>query len=325
MKEKSQKSFQYVLFWSAGILSVATIASFLAAFFDAFEMASHFPVQYGIGLAGFSCIFLLQKRFIIALVLSLCAFANGVLWYIPFSEVHARTVSSGSQGNETFLALLANVDHNNRDYGRLNALIQSSQPDFIVLLEVDSPWMEGLSALGSQYSNRVLWPDKTTGIAVVSREPILHSEVSSTEAGHPWITVGIQIKGKELILIGAHPPAPVSVGNWKMRNRQLEKLSQQASMYTQSVMVLGDLNITPWSPYYKKFLRQGGLIDWRSKFGWLPTWPAGIPLLWIPIDHVLTSPSVAIEEYFTGPDIGSDHYPIFVKGFLHLTPPPVKL
>ncbi len=316
MTPQRQSVFQYALFFVAAILSLATIASFIAASFGIFEMASHFPVQYGVGLVVLSCIFLWQKRFIVAWVVLVCACANGFILYPSFTEVHAQPHSSQLLHEETFLALLANVDHYNRDFGRLNELIQESQPDLIVLLEVDKRWMEGLTALGAEYSNRVVWPDPTTGIAILSREPIFHSQVSNTEGGNPWITAGIRMKGKELILIGAHPPAPVSRGNWELRNKQLETLSHHAATFQQAVLILGDLNITPWSPYFKKFLLQGRLTDWRSKFGWLPTWPAGIPLFWIPIDHVVTNIGVDIHEYVTGPDIGSDHYPILVKGSL---------
>jgi endonuclease/exonuclease/phosphatase (EEP) superfamily protein YafD len=77
-------------------------------------------------------------------------------------------------------------------------------------------------------------------------------------------------------------------------------------------MVLGDLNLSPWSPYFGDLLSSAGLRDSREGFGIQASWPTAVPLLRVPIDHVLYSPEVVINHRQIGPDVGSDHLPVVV-------------
>ena len=78
------------------------------------------------------------------------------------------------------------------------------------------------------------------------------------------------------------------------------------------VLVLGDLNASPWSSHFRRFLRDSGLRDSAQGRGVQPTWPAGMPWLWIPIDHCLHSPQLQVVARHVGPNLGSDHYPVVV-------------
>jgi endonuclease/exonuclease/phosphatase (EEP) superfamily protein YafD len=67
-----------------------------------------------------------------------------------------------------------------------------------------------------------------------------------------------------------------------------------------------------WSPYYRKLVRDSGLRNARKGFGIIPTWPCGIPMMSIPLDHCLTSPSLQVNAIKRGKQVGSDHFPIIV-------------
>jgi endonuclease/exonuclease/phosphatase (EEP) superfamily protein YafD len=86
---------------------------------------------------------------------------------------------------------------------------------------------------------------------------------------------------------------------------------------------MGDLNITMWSPYYRRFVSKTGLWNTRQGSGILPTWrpvkirfwrlPSALSwLLALPIDHCLVSPAIAVPQIRPGPDVGSDHLPLIV-------------
>jgi hypothetical protein len=64
-------------------------------------------------------------------------------------------------------------------------------------------------------------------------------------------------------------------------------------------ILLGDLNVTPWSPHFRQLLQQTGL-------------PAQVPPLRIPLDHCLVSPAFQVIERRVGPRLGSDHLPLIV-------------
>lgn len=87
-------------------------------------------------------------------------------------------------------------------------------------------------------------------------------------------------------------------------------------------MVLGDLNVTPWSHVFRDLLKRTGLIDSAQGWGIQPTWPSGAVLLRIPIDHCLHSPDVAIVNREIGENVGSDHFPVIVDFFIRATPDP---
>ena len=79
-------------------------------------------------------------------------------------------------------------------------------------------------------------------------------------------------------------------------------------------MVLGDLNTTPWSARYRALLDDAGLEDTRVGYGLQTSWPSFLPaVLRIPIDHVLVTPDLAAAEREVGPEVGSDHLPVWVE------------
>jgi endonuclease/exonuclease/phosphatase (EEP) superfamily protein YafD len=58
---------------------------------------------------------------------------------------------------------------------------------------------------------------------------------------------------------------------------------------------------------------ESGLRDVMQGRGWRPTWLAGFWPLALRIDHVLASPGLCVEQAEVGPDVGSDHRPVFAR------------
>ena len=78
---------------------------------------------------------------------------------------------------------------------------------------------------------------------------------------------------------------------------------------------VGDLNITPWSPYYRSFVERTKLVNARNGFGLLPSWPTFLffKCLMLPLDHCLVSDDIRVADARTGEPIGSDHLPLIVE------------
>jgi endonuclease/exonuclease/phosphatase (EEP) superfamily protein YafD len=76
---------------------------------------------------------------------------------------------------------------------------------------------------------------------------------------------------------------------------------------------MGDLNATPFSPRFKNLLIDCGLRDSSLGFGITRTWHSEIPLLGLPIDHILVSRDLAVISREVGPKVGSDHRPVMVR------------
>ena len=63
-------------------------------------------------------------------------------------------------------------------------------------------------------------------------------------------------------------------------------------------VLIADLNASRWSYPFRKLLRESGLRDSATGYGWQPTWPAHNPLMQTAIDHCLYSDGVEILERF---------------------------
>jgi endonuclease/exonuclease/phosphatase (EEP) superfamily protein YafD len=85
---------------------------------------------------------------------------------------------------------------------------------------------------------------------------------------------------------------------------------------TRLVLVAGDLNSTPWSPRYRKFMSRTDLKNTRQGKGIYPSWSAGGIigyLMQIPLDHVLVTKNIHTQKFEKLDSINSDHFPIYVE------------
>ena len=98
----------------------------------------------------------------------------------------------------------------------------------------------------------------------------------------------------------------------RMRDQQLAIIADALRRLDEPVLLLGDLNVSPWSYHFKRLLRQSGLRDGTLGKGFQPTWPTSLLPLLIPIDHCLYSLGIHVVYRIVGKDVGSDHYPVVV-------------
>jgi endonuclease/exonuclease/phosphatase (EEP) superfamily protein YafD len=93
-----------------------------------------------------------------------------------------------------------------------------------------------------------------------------------------------------------------------LRHRYLRHLAASLAAVEGPLILLGDFNVTPWSPDYRDLVAEAGLAS--ASGGHIATWPVWSPLLRIPIDHVFIRGPWSLLRAARGPDLGSDHYPI---------------
>jgi endonuclease/exonuclease/phosphatase (EEP) superfamily protein YafD len=122
-------------------------------------------------------------------------------------------------------------------------------------------------------------------------------------------------------LIGTHAVPPASAENTRLGDEHLSHIPEIVRAAKSPVLLLGDLNATPWCSTFQQLVRESGLRDSSRGRGVQPTWPSFMPLLWIPIDHCLYGPGIKVTNKRVGPKIGSDHYPVVVDFGLSSGPP----
>ena len=291
----------------------ASSLSFFSRHWWVFELASHFRLQYFIILFLSSLFLFLRAYYKSGVVVGIFAFVN-LITLVPFETVvHAKSPGVIKKG-ESYRAVLVNVDHGSNEFTKLNEYVRSVHPDFLVLLEVNERWMAKLQELREKfpYSKGQVHPEY--GILFMSRIPIDQASILYFgEEKIPTVMAQIAIRNEEnFIILGTHPRSPMGSDHSRSRNEQLKSIGKLVSFQKTPVVLLGDLNVTPWSPVFQDLLSDSGLRDSRDGMEWQPTWPTMFPLAWIPIDHCLISSGVFVQHRQVGPNIGSDHYPLVV-------------
>jgi endonuclease/exonuclease/phosphatase (EEP) superfamily protein YafD len=182
-------------------------------------------------------------------------------------------------------------------------------------MEVNERWMTVLSPLHTNYPHRLsAVREDDFGIALFSRIPLTNEtvvDIGNTEV--PSIIADIAVNEQTIHLVGTHPLPPGSPAYARLRNDQLVALANHVHNQKSPVILFGDLNVTPWSPYFADLLKHGGLQDTSQGRGLLGSWPAWLPGLRIPLDHCLISDPIRVINKQLGPGVGSDHLPVVVE------------
>jgi endonuclease/exonuclease/phosphatase (EEP) superfamily protein YafD len=286
-----------------------TIFGFLGKFWWFFDLFSHFRVQYLGGLCVLSFLLLLTKRRNIAFVFLLFAGINlSIVLPLYFGQQNSIPL-----GESVLKALLINVNTRFGDVRRVIQVVGDFDPDIIVLEEINSQWVTDLKSLSESYPYSKIQPrEDNFGIGIFSKVPMKSSEIEYIgQALVPSIVAVFEYDQTCFKVIAAHPLPPDGAEYSRYRNDQLEKLGNYVDP-SLPVMLLGDLNVTPWNHYFQKLLNSTCLKDSSQGYGIQPTWPSNNPLLLIPLDHCLHSQEIKILQRRIGPNVGSDHYPLMI-------------
>ena len=275
----------------------------LAGFAWWLELFAHFRPQYAIVLAasGLALLALGARTPAIATLL-LCA-----LNALPLLHYYRPQPAPPPAGVE-LRAALANVWFRNDDPQPLLAWLRENRPDVAVLLEVPSAWRDAIGTLAGELPHQARAGD----VVVASRLPLRDLRLLPFGDGEGAVAFSVVLGGETVTVIGAHADWPLGPASAARRNAQLEALAGLASGSPAPVLLLGDLNVSAFSPHFARLLAAGGLADCAAGRGFSPSWPVGFPPLALRIDHCLHGPGLAVARLANGPRIGSDHRPLAV-------------
>jgi endonuclease/exonuclease/phosphatase (EEP) superfamily protein YafD len=210
-------------------------------------------------------------------------------------------------------AMLMNIYAGNGNTEQVLEAIRTADPDLLLLEEVTPKWEQELKVLKKTYTYRISKPqDDCFGIMLLSKVPLERDKIIEIgTAGVPSIIAEAHFPMGVISVIGTHPLPPMGSIYSSHRNNQLEALPLQVQKQQYPVLLIGDLNTTPWSPYFKNLIEASGLKNSMKGFGFQPSW-TGNAFLKIPLDHILHSEEIIIHNRMIGPAVGSDHRPVIV-------------
>jgi endonuclease/exonuclease/phosphatase (EEP) superfamily protein YafD len=289
-------------------VAILTVAACLGRFPYFLELATHFCLMYFVAATALTAIFLVLRAWRWAVFGAVVMALSGAP-ILPYYWPHKIPDAPAN-----LRVLVSNVLMSNRQYGRLLSLVDSERPDVLVLVEVDSPWMQKLSALQNTYPYRIAEPrGDTKGIAVFSKIPF--TQQATFELGHtdsPAISAQFSVASRPLTIFALHACAPDDSRKTPVRDEQLRAAAEFSRRCRNLILTCGDFNTTPWSPAFRDVVNRSGLRDTRLGFGNQGTWPTKYSPVLIPLDHCLVSPEIGVKSFKALPSIGSDHLPILI-------------
>jgi endonuclease/exonuclease/phosphatase (EEP) superfamily protein YafD len=303
-------------------LAILTLGKFLFWSFP-LELLTHFQVHYLLLTIALISISIWLRRsqkiksqatlFILLFALAVNIIELGT-WYFP-----EKRIAPSSPNILRVMSFNINVD--NVDANRTVGSIKFVDPDLILIIEVDPVMKNKIeTSIGDLFPYSFRSPGG--GMAVFSKLPLTDSSGKKFSGSNDTnLVTHIKYRNRQIQIIGTHPLVPVKANLFVRRNLHLNSIATHLARESQPTILMGDFNLTPWSPYYRQFIDRTKLHNTRLGFGILPTWirPSTninrsqlllLPILNIPIDHIFVSKDFTVARTYTGDNGNSDHAPI---------------
>jgi endonuclease/exonuclease/phosphatase (EEP) superfamily protein YafD len=214
-----------------------------------------------------------------------------------------------------FRLFTANVYAGNARPDGIAGEIRDSRPDIVFLQEATPAFVEAVDRTGAlgdlPHRVTVARTDPFAGL-LASRWPLVDDDVVEVD-GRPIVIRATAMTDRgPLRLYSVHVVAPVGGGRQAWAS-ELGRVAAAVRGERQPVLVAGDFNAT-WAHRAFRRLLHAGLTDGAAARGrpLQATWPRDrrlVPPL-LRIDHVLTTPGLAVRHLRTGHGQGSDHRPL---------------
>jgi endonuclease/exonuclease/phosphatase (EEP) superfamily protein YafD len=291
-------------------LALATALALAAPLGWPFELFAHFRAQYAALAALLTVIlFLLDRRNLAMIALVFVLFHT-----LPAMQKTVADEPVEACRGASVTVVTANLQYSNLDTEAFRVWMAANPADLVVLQEVTSGWYDALQAIEGYPHREFLVREDPYGLGVLSRWP-LDSITWQDFAGDglPSLSGSVAVDGQSLRFLGLHTHWPVLPSLARQRDRSLDRAAAFIRSGEGPAVVLGDLNLTAYSPVYGRFVESAGLDDVMQGAHWRPTWMAGFWPLALRIDHVLATPGVCVERAEVGPAIGADHRPVIAR------------
>lgn len=260
-----------------------------------------------------------------------------LIWVLP---VFASPGTEPVEGATSLKVMVANVLTSNKNFEQIEAQIVDESPDVFAIIELGHELDQRLSQL-DEYPFRFSEPMSpgNFGIGIYSKYPLGKSELISFNLDDiRSIVTTVQTEQGDYRLIATHPLPPIRKFGNDARDEHLEMLADliqkdgqamslevslrgeadpsslsRETLAQPRVIVVGDFNLTPWSPVFYMFTKSSKLRRSGKGFGVQPTWYAGPTIaMGLKLDHCFISDNLHCAEYRIGEANGSDHRSVTV-------------
>jgi endonuclease/exonuclease/phosphatase (EEP) superfamily protein YafD len=308
------KTGEHLLKLVAIAAAIVSLLPLGAEYYWGLDLLAQFRVQYLLIDTLLLAALAWQRRWNWSGAMLACAALNAV-WIAPYVPIGPKAAVAATAVPEVRLKIMSsNVYFHNSQTYRLLDVVREESPDVLVVIEYAHDWAARVGAdLRATYPYHIEAPAPGAGgIGLFSRYPLETADVFLLGVTRA-IEARLRTPNGPLTVYGIHTRSPTSARRGAHRNRQLDLLADRLAKVQGPVAVIGDLNITPYSPFYRRFIERTGYVDTRMGRTLSTSWPTYLPVLAIPIDHCIVSPDVTILAHRRMHGVGSDHYPILAE------------
>jgi len=299
------------------LLTLTTVVGLLARHHWVADLCANLRNQQVIGLAALLLIVILYRRWR-WLALSVVLMSIHLSWY---ASAIVGATNAGQPVEITVMVI--NVFSSNQNFHSIEEQIAKASPDAFAVLELGSSLALALDkSFASTYPHRITIPHDSGnfGIGLYSRCPLTNVERFALNVASIETIAATAIKGgKEYRIVATHPLPPVGASGFEDRNEHLRRLALRIAEFRSQhsdipMIVLGDLNLTPWSPLFSDFETSSELTRAGRGYGLTPTWYARVETfaMGLVLDHCLISDDLQCVSHRVGADIGSDHRAVII-------------
>ncbi len=294
-----------------------------------------FALLMGLTLTGYLAVHFWQRLPLWEYAL-VATVALSLIWQLiaiaPYTAFYPKEMSDSQYAKDSnrISLLIFNLRYDNREVEALRDLIRENDPDLILLNETNQWWLEQLHDLEDSYPHTMQQPQPNHyGMLLYSRLELVDPQIRFlVEPEIPSFRTKVRLRSGELVFFyGVHPRPPglklpedeedEGKGDERadsdMRDAELMEVAKEVKKLGDvPVIVAGDFNDVAWSHTTHLFQRIGGFLDPRIGRGLLNTFDTRSRLMRYPLDHAFASQHFFLHELGRLPDIGSDHFPLFV-------------
>lgn len=283
-------------------------ASRLGQLWIAFDVFSHFTLQFAVVTLGFLLGMLMPRAKLLTacVVMVLGIVAIGAWPHIASRE--PRIIGKLQPGERALRVASFNTLWVNNDAAAVKAEIARLDADVITLIEMGPAKRPILAQLRDQYPFQFdCYGVDYCNFAVLSKLPFADRESRGKWAGPSFIRVRLGPEAGGLTVFGVHT---IRFPHSQAQFREVSEIAKLIERTPGPRLVMGDFNATPFSRILGVLQDSANL----TRFTNLPSWPSQAGLPQIAIDHIMASAGIRqIESEQIGEPAGSDHYPVTVR------------
>jgi len=295
---------------------VAGAATFLARSNWIADLAANLRVQLVIAGCGAMIVAAVAKRYKWMALQSMM-----ICVHLPWLLDVPLRAERGTGSALSLTVTAVNVYINNRDHDRIATVLSEAQADIIAVFEINETLFDHLQneLAGSHPYIEARPLPHPFGVVVFSRYPLSDVNTVGLDSTGGSILVTVDINGHPYRIAAVHPTSPMSARNFEGRHDHLAQVQTDITEWQQehpdeAVVMIGDFNLTPWSPHFVDLLETTGLQHVAEGTGMEPSWYA-LPVFpfGLALDHCLINDRLKLESYHFGPSVHSDHRVLTVE------------